>query len=144
MGVYYDHDVTVHFTNESDCERFYNHIQRYMVKNHFTCKYSDYQFKLTSDDYKWAMSEMFDENEDDSDTFLESSYDENTVSLSSCGYGSVPGNLIAFALDKYNADQLYLTGSGCQGQENSKIKAYYNHKTKQFQWVQEPDWVSSF
>ena len=153
MGVSYDHTVVLHFTNSDDCERFNNYLARNIKGKYFTRKYG---FDIEENTWNmwavndkspdWYLYEIFEQGYEDDCTPIEyeMDLDYNTVQLDSNGYGNIPAFIIAYALTQYNADELYMTGSGCQGQPQSKWKVVYNKQFNRTQMINIPDWLGMF
>ena len=150
MGVSYDHTVVLHFTNSDDCERFNNYLERNIEKRYFT-RTSGFDIEDNTWDRwnrntttpKWYLYEMFEQGYEDDNTpiYFDMDLSNNTVQLDSNGYGNIPAFIISYAFKQYNADQLYMTGAGCQGQPQSKWKVVYNKEYDQVETINIPDWV---
>ena len=148
MGVSYDHTAVLHFTSEDDCELFNNYLQRnlnggrFERTSGFDIEDNTWQTYSTNDKSPdWYLYEIFEQGYEPDMTPITfyMDIDKCTVQLDSNGYGNIPAFIISYAMKQYKADSLYMEGSGCQGQENSKWKVVHREGITESLCV--PDWA---
>ena len=151
MGVSIQHRCVIRFTNESDCEKFYEYLERWIEKGHFIrnsgTDVNKYSYKNNiSNSPEWYFCELFEHENDIEDNYMEYKYgdSDNTIEIDTGGYGNIPDFVIGCALEYFKAESFYLRQYGCQGQENTNIILHHNKLLSNTDCIFIPDYVDAF
>ena len=141
MGLSQDHSITFRFDDPRDAERFEGYINRFNEQERGS-RGADWDrwIEVKDEHQNWNWDGVTDGY--DRDTIWLGEVEDNTVELTSSGYGTIPPHLVLSAIEQYNCTEFYGKTSPCQCQEG--LRWHYHYLAGECTWFQVPDWAPAY